>query len=201
MFKKIFSTSRFFVLSASLHTLLLLGGLFYLNFSRTPLSIGEETMVVQSYTYHEKTPSLFKTISPPTLKTQLEKKIEKNALALERKKTPPKPENSVETSSMVASQKSGEKQNALLSLLHEAIQREQHYPESARALEREGRVTVKFNLYQTGEVSHVRVAQSSGTYSLDEAALKAVLKASPFKGVASYVTTTQEYSVDVIFEA
>ena len=85
-------------------------------------------------------------------------------------------------------------------MLHTAIQKHQHYPSSAAALKREGRVTVKFMLHKNGNVSFLRVVASSGTDSLDEAAVSAIKAATPFANVAQYLDKDDEYSVDVIFK-
>ena len=93
----------------------------------------------------------------------------------------------------------GKKENSLLALLHNAIQKQQHYPDSAFDMEREGRVTVQFKLFADGSVSDVAILHSSGTESLDNSALAAVRNAAPFVGVAQYVHEANEYSVDVVF--
>ncbi|MBV9575515.1 MAG: TonB family protein [Gammaproteobacteria bacterium] len=94
----------------------------------------------------------------------------------------------------------GAEANTLLTLLHAAIQKQQHYPPSALAMERQGRATVSFTLFTDGSVQHIHLTQSSGTASLDEAALAAVREAAPFKEALRYLHNTQEYSIDVVFE-
>jgi TonB family protein len=94
----------------------------------------------------------------------------------------------------------GQKKSELISLLHTAIQKQQHYPASAMQLEREGKATVMFTLYANGSISHLQVAQSSGTASLDEAAMAAVHDAVPFTEVRQYLHEPQVYRIDVVFE-
>src|SRR5690606_18782320 len=93
----------------------------------------------------------------------------------------------------------GESMPALIALLHTAIQQTQHYPASAQEMEREGRATVAFTLHQNGEVSDLKVTHSSGTKSLDSAALAAVHDAAPFQHVDQYLHDAQPYQIDVVF--
>lgn len=94
----------------------------------------------------------------------------------------------------------GEKTSELVALLHAAIQAKQRYPASALQIGQEGRVNLMFILYKNGSISDLRVARSSGTDSLDQAALVAVKEAVPFKGADKYLQASQEYSIEVVFE-
>jgi len=88
----------------------------------------------------------------------------------------------------------------LVALLHDAIQKKQQYPENALAMEREGRVKVSFILYNDGSIGDLRLLSSSGTTSLDNAALNAVQEASPFRNVVKYIKAVQTYQIDIVFE-
>jgi TonB family protein len=94
----------------------------------------------------------------------------------------------------------GNLQNSLVLLLHQAIQAAQIYPVSALTMHRSGRATVSFTLLPNGSINHLRLINSSGTASLDNAALSAVQNASPFQGVSRYLTSTREFQIDVVFE-
>jgi TonB family protein len=94
----------------------------------------------------------------------------------------------------------GEPIPELVARLHVAIQQKQKYPANALQMEREGRVTVVFLLNVNGTVEQLRIAASSGTASLDTAALAAVNEAAPFAGVDKYLQNPQEYSIDVVFQ-
>lgn len=87
----------------------------------------------------------------------------------------------------------------LIALLHSAIQQAQHYPASAQEMGREGRTTVAFTLYRNGTISDLQLLHSSGTTSLDNAALAAVSDAAPFQQVDRYLETAQPYQIDVVF--
>jgi len=87
----------------------------------------------------------------------------------------------------------------LIALLHTAIQKAQRYPASAQEMEREGRTTVGFTLYQNGTISDLAILRSSGTNSLDSAALAAVNDAAPFPQVDRYLPAAQTYQIDVVF--
>lgn len=94
--------------------------------------------------------------------------------------------------------------DALLALLHAAIQEKQQYPHSALQMGREGRVTLAFVLHKNGAISNLRIAKRSGTASLDQAAIEAVNAAAPFHVAKKYldksVELAQAYQVDVVFE-
>lgn len=93
-----------------------------------------------------------------------------------------------------------EPSSELLALLHAAIQRQQQYPGSAQELQQEGTVTLAFTLSPDGSISNLRVARSSGTESLDSAALSAVRAAVPFQQIDRFLRSPQEYNIDVIFK-
>ncbi len=67
-------------------------------------------------------------------------------------------------------------------------------------MEREGRITLKFVLHPDGTIEQLRMLKSSGTSSLDAAALKAINDAAPFQKVTEYIHQAQEYQIDVVFE-
>jgi TonB family protein len=94
----------------------------------------------------------------------------------------------------------GQPMPALLAALHAAIQRQQQYPASAEEMGREGRVTLSFKLFTDGSIDHLQVLHTSGTSSLDYAALTAVNAATPFQHVAQYLTTAEDYQIDVVFK-
>ncbi len=90
--------------------------------------------------------------------------------------------------------------DALSQLLHQAIQEQQHYPDSAIALQRSGIVTVIFTLNPDGSIENLQCVNSSGTVSLDNAALEAVQAAIPFKGVNAYLTSPKSFQLALRFE-
>lgn len=94
----------------------------------------------------------------------------------------------------------GEPAPALAALLHAAIARQQQYPASAQEQQREGRVTLAFTLFPDGSISNLQIAHSSGTASLDRAALASIDAAIPFQDVNHYLKTAENYQVDVVFE-
>jgi protein TonB len=60
------------------------------------------------------------------------------------------------------------------------IEREKRYPSQARRRQIEGRVALSFAIGPKGELSECRVTRGSGSPELDQAALEAVKRASPF---------------------
>ena len=89
---------------------------------------------------------------------------------------------------------------ALVTLLHAAIQKQQRYPASAWQMEREGNTTVTFILFPSGLIAQLKITKSSGTPTLDEAAIAAIHNALPFKGIDKYLGVPQAYQITVAFE-
>lgn len=88
----------------------------------------------------------------------------------------------------------------IVAMLHAAIKQQQQYPESALQMQREGRITITFILFPDGTIQDLRTIKRSGTASLDEAAIAAVHKAVPFKGVYKYLSAPQRYETVIGFE-
>jgi len=83
--------------------------------------------------------------------------------------------------------------------LHRAIERQKHYPLSARRLGREGTTSVAFRMNPSGAIDSLEVAASSGEPSLDRAALRAVRGISPFDEAGAYLDETAPFRVDIAF--
>ena len=60
------------------------------------------------------------------------------------------------------------------------IESAKHYPESARSMQQQGRVTVSFTITMAGEVKNAQIVTPCRHEVLNQAALKAVNSASPF---------------------
>ena len=99
-----------------------------------------------------------------------------------------------------ASAQSTVREQTLLNLLHLAIQNQQHYPASALALERQGAAIVSFVLWTDGHISDLQLVNSSGTVSLDKAALAAVNDAVPFQHVDHYLRAPQKFRIAIAFK-
>lgn len=170
---------------------------------------GEKTESVRSYLYQE---AMRKNVHAQVNKATEEVKqhpvVDKAKSAYVVKKviqqrSKPKLNQTVASKSQAyrpATTRHGEALPALLALLHKAIQTHQQYPESAMQLERQGRVTVSFTLKPDGSIDAAKIAKSSGTDSLDAAALAAVRDAAPFAGVRDYLQEASVFSIDVVFE-
>ncbi len=65
-------------------------------------------------------------------------------------------------------------------MLNLRVQRFKKYPESAKSAHIEGRVHIEFVLLKDGTLSDIKILKSSRHKNLDEAALEAIKKASPF---------------------
>jgi len=88
---------------------------------------------------------------------------------------------------------------ALLALLHRAIDRHKRYPGIARRQGREGTATVSFSLHPDGRVGNVDVARSSGFHPLDRAAVQAVGQVAPFAPAEQYLSDVARFEVNVVF--
>lgn len=67
-----------------------------------------------------------------------------------------------------------------LSYIKELLQRNLKYPAAARRNGWEGRVVVEFTITCTGDVSNIRVVESSGRALLDRSAVEVVNNSAPF---------------------
>ncbi len=75
----------------------------------------------------------------------------------------------------------------LLRLIHQAISQQKKYPFRARRRGWQGRPVVSFELHPNGEILHLKLVAESDHNLLDQAAVKAVSKASPIAGVGQYL--------------
>lgn len=67
----------------------------------------------------------------------------------------------------------------LLKMIAESIQQHLTYPASAQDQIQQGSAVIDFRLSPDGEISQIRLIQSSGSQDLDQAALQAVKASSP----------------------
>jgi len=74
----------------------------------------------------------------------------------------------------------GDSEVTYLEMVRLKIERHKKYPETARARQIEGFVTVRFVITPQGDVLNIEIIKSSGQKSLDKAALKAIHAAAPF---------------------
>jgi len=75
---------------------------------------------------------------------------------------------------------SGDSQDIYGTMVRLKIERHKKYPETARARQIEGFVTVRFVITPQGDVLNIEIIKSSRQKSLDKAALKAIHAAAPF---------------------
>jgi len=67
---------------------------------------------------------------------------------------------------------------AVLRQIRDSVMKNVVYPERARRMGWEGKVIVQFTVHEDGSIHDARIAQSSGTLVLDEAAKEALIKSS-----------------------
>lgn len=195
-------TGYCFLAALLLHTLLVL--LVGYNFNWWHKNISASTkpeQKIHAYLYRDKVNAAkqIKTITPhqhqPT-PTTAHKTFEQTSSA--KPQIPKTPASSKPATNNQAI--SGAQMDALITLLHAAIQAQQVYPPSALDLGRFGRVSVSFTLQPNGNITDLTLVHSSGTDSLDQAGLAAVRNAAPFQGVSQYVQQSKVFQIDVVFE-
>ncbi|AWS52480.1 MULTISPECIES: energy transducer TonB [Providencia] len=88
--------------------------------------------------------------------------------------------------------------NAYREKLRQEVERNKQYPRRAKKMKNRGIATIQFQLSQTGEISLIRLASSSGNDLLDQAALLAVQKSrsvgKPPAGFAQSITLNIEFN-------
>jgi TonB family protein len=196
--------------SIILHMLVLFSVIFYYDFPAVKITLGQDAVkTVYSYVYQgdaseKKISSSSQNHAASTEPIQQEVPEKGIQKVIAFKKLIPASSQSGSQPSQLAKQLSpasnGRQTSELIALLHAAIQKQQRYPASALQLEREGKVKVRFTLDTHGIISNLQVAESSGTSSLDEAALSAVKDAAPFSEAMRYLHEPQVYNIDVAFE-
>ncbi|GEM_PF-4244586 len=214
---KINNTKVYYFLSLALHVTGLLALVMNLDFSSETPTVGDPSVrLVNSYIYASDSMQTSAQTAAREVQSRTEAKslpakkmdagitIQKAARRVikSEKKAPAANDavNQAAQHSVSAKSSNGAPTEELLAFLHAAIQKQQRYPESAMQMERQGRATVKFMLFTDGSINNVRISKSSGTESLDNAALAAVRDAAPFQGVDKYMTDAGEFSIDVVFE-
>ena len=70
-----------------------------------------------------------------------------------------------------------------LAALARQIHRKKHYPKAARLNRQEGRVVVTFVIQGSGRITDIRVTRSSGSATLDKAAVQILERISPFRAI------------------
>jgi protein TonB len=86
-------------------------------------------------------------------------------------------------------------------MLHLRIYSFKRYPESARSNHIEGRVKVQFVLSADGTLTDIKILKSSRHKRLDEAAIEAIKRSSPFPRPPSFIFKTPvTLKVDILFE-
>ncbi|HCY84890.1 MAG TPA: hypothetical protein DHV36_07115 [Desulfobacteraceae bacterium] len=94
-----------------------------------------------------------------------------------------------------------ESAEAYFELLNLRIHTAKQYPESARLRHLEGRTVIQFILLTDGRVTDVRVVKSSFRKDLDDAAVAAVIDATPFPRLPSFISKVPiSLKVDILFE-
>lgn len=86
-------------------------------------------------------------------------------------------------------------------MLHLRIHSFKRYPESARSNHVEGRVKLQFVLSADGTLTDIKILKSSRHKRLDEAAIEAIQRSSPFPRPPSFIFKTPvTLRIDILFE-
>lgn len=188
-----------FILALALHTAVFL--LLIITFS-LPAKNPEQTSpskLVKAYIYSSSV-----THSQGTNKPRIKENINNNVKTLlqqNKQHNTSKNKNKLSSNETLASIGSNvNNETELLQLLHVAIQAQQRYPRDALMLGRKGIVLIAFNLFPDGHIENLKIITSSGTISLDKAALIAVKAAAPFKAVNNYLHEAHLFTIHVVFD-
>lgn len=198
-----------------LHLVVLLGAGFYLTLMPfVECRPGEQAAhSVTSYLYQENSSAATekmavsqaeKLASPPMIMPKKERSPRKEKSQPQQRSALAK-NDVLEAGAWVNSAATQQKNNTgkevktLAGFLHTAIQRQQQYPESALQMGRQGRAVVGFRLYPDGAMQGLQLIKSSGTDSLDVAALAAVRRVMPFKQASAYLSVAEDFRIDVVF--
>lgn len=203
----------FWAASMSVHVMLLLVGVvFFTSTTKVPKIGNTAQVLINSYVYRSTSRD---SVAPMTSSSKMLSRNLTVSNASSRNLTVSKTSSRSLTASRTSSRSltagtiptpagstahTGVQTQELLAILHMAIQQQQHYPASAMQMERQGKATITFVLFPNGSIQNVRMMKSSGTASLDQAALAAVQDAAPFKTIEKYLQSAQEFSIDVVFE-
>jgi protein TonB len=85
--------------------------------------------------------------------------------------------------------------NIILSKIRARIEAAKEYPNAARKMRMEGRPVVMFEINADGSIRYVKVARSSGTAVLDDAAMAAVRRAAPLPYYEKPITLAIRYEM------
>lgn len=197
---------KYYLISLLIHTVMLLVFISYFDTFSSPKKFGNtQAKALSAFIYQGNFAQSDSVKDEEKVKSnQTKEKIINKTKALHTLKIKqidnPHEKNVKRLTSSQSSVSQGESATTLIALLHDAIQRKQQYPSSAWEMQRQGRVTVVFQLHENGHISHLRMLKSSGTSSLDQAALQAVNDAAPFQELLMYIKQAQEYQIDIVFE-
>lgn len=195
----------FYLSSVSLHALLFLFAVIFLNrFHDTP-TLGDTTeqVIISAQLVIPVQAEIHSDSSHQLKKLEMDSRLHRNDRLSNKDNKQKNNKQNKENNhnvSVASSHQTGVQTQELLALLHAAIQAQQRYPLSAMEMERQGSAKVKFRLFPSGKIENLRMIQSSGTDSLDQAALAAVQNAAPFTEIHRHLTAAQEFSIDVVFE-
>lgn len=86
-------------------------------------------------------------------------------------------------------------------LVRSRIESKKKYPVQAKAMHREGRVTVRFTIDLSGETRDIAVVKSSGNRLLDRAAIQAIRNSSPLPSMPQrFFSAAEIVELTIVFE-
>lgn len=100
---------------------------------------------------------------------------------------------------VIAEEKSEEKIETILAALHQAISERQQYPDSALEQHQTGTTKISFTLFSDGHIEQANISQSSGSNTLDIAALAAVQATHIDPSIAKSVRPSKLFMIDIVF--
>lgn len=184
-----------------MHGSIILALLWHWHNNVLTIQSGTTQKTIRAYIYQKLgTADLLK--SPTTAQTKTRKSINKLSSKVDtiNKSTENTPTNHQPSSDTSTNNINGTNEDALLNLLHHAIQAQQQYPRDALMQGHKGTTTVAFDLYPDGHIENCTVFNTSGASSLDEAAVEAVNAAAPIEQAKRYLEEVKHFIIKVNFK-
>lgn len=175
--------SKHFLLSILFHSLILV---FFISWFHSTTLFQNKINSLPAYAYQNREKSIPQPITKKNKSLALEKKISQFHAS-----------NTTSSYSQITTQ---DAQKNLLTILHNAIASNQHYPEDALTLQQTGTVKIGFWLYPDGTLKQIALLKSSNHTNIDKAALFAVQSISNIPEATALLKSAMYFAVDVVFE-
>ncbi len=196
------------MMSLMLHALLLMSLLLGFNHSKsstsharnsmikTYLIVGELPAVTQSLSKQQ--PSIDKSIAMISSRKTASKSVKKHSSTKQVSQSTV-PSDRTQVAAIEKHGTASSELQALSMYLYRKIARHAHYPSGMSELSESPRVLLQFTVYPDGHVSGAHVVQSSGSATVDSAALRALNHSLPFSQASRWLHQPQSCQLVIHF--